>query len=264
MFISVIIPYYKKLDYLDLVLQGFTKQSYTSFEIIIAEDNNEERTKQFIDTVQQKGKLKISLIQQEDNGFQKNKIVNQAILQSKGSFLIFIDGDCIPHKDFVRQYSLLAQEGTLLYGRRVMLSKSRTQKLLSQQSIQSLSFISILCSTSKRIEDGLYLPYQWTIKKKQKGMLGSNWGAFKKDIEQVNGFDEDYTTAGVGEDVDIEWRLLRAGNTVLFAKHHLVQYHLDHPLNYDSSSTAIGYALLKKKQEEGLIYCKNGLIKCNR
>ena len=41
---------------------------------------------------------------QEDKGFRKNKILNEAIRTDKTGYMIFIDGDCIPHPDFIKEH----------------------------------------------------------------------------------------------------------------------------------------------------------------
>ena len=46
--ISLIISFYKRLDFLELIFQSLDKQSYKNFEVIIAEDNNDPQTVEFI------------------------------------------------------------------------------------------------------------------------------------------------------------------------------------------------------------------------
>lgn len=52
----------------------------------------------------------------EDNGFQKTKIINKAILKATCDYLIFTDGDCIPRRDFVANHLKHKQEGYFLSG----------------------------------------------------------------------------------------------------------------------------------------------------
>jgi glycosyltransferase involved in cell wall biosynthesis len=44
--------------------------------------------------------IPIQHVWQEDDGFQKCRVMNKAIVASRGEYLIFTDGDCIPHPDF--------------------------------------------------------------------------------------------------------------------------------------------------------------------
>ena len=65
----------------------------------------------------------IHLHQTNDKGFRKNEMLNKAIVKAKAETLIFIDGDCIPHRHLVKNYLRQISDTVLLYGRRVMLSR---------------------------------------------------------------------------------------------------------------------------------------------
>jgi glycosyltransferase involved in cell wall biosynthesis len=49
--ISLIITVYKRIDFLELILQSLDKQTFKNFEVIIAEDNNDPRTVEFINEI---------------------------------------------------------------------------------------------------------------------------------------------------------------------------------------------------------------------
>jgi hypothetical protein len=48
---------------------------------------------------------------------------------AKGDLLVFIDGDCVPHKHFIKAYINNFEEDVMLKGRRVMLSERLTLML---------------------------------------------------------------------------------------------------------------------------------------
>lgn len=75
----------------------------------------------------------------------------------------------------------------------------------------------------------------------------------------MNGYDEDYVSAGVGEDVDIEWRLLAKGIKLQSMKHRAIVYHLYHAAHYSTADLEGNYAMVKAKQAAGKIYCLHGL-----
>ena len=62
----------------------------------------------------------------------------------------------------------------------------------------------------------------------------------KNHLLSVNGFDEDYQSAGVGEDVDIEYRLKKLGLQLYSIRYAAIQYHLDHKVNYSQDEVNIG------------------------
>lgn len=108
--ISVVISYYNRLSFLELVVQGFNRQSDSNFEVIIAEDNDDPANSRAIKNLQRKfPRLRIRHVFQSDVGFRKNKILNEATRVAQGELLIFVDGDCVPHRHFVCRHRTLAR-----------------------------------------------------------------------------------------------------------------------------------------------------------
>jgi GT2 family glycosyltransferase len=260
--ISIIVAFYKRLDTLSLILQALQNQSEKDFEVIIAEDDNNEQALAYINNAMETLPLSIKHVKQkEDLGFRKNQMLNKAIKITKGEFIIFLDGDTIPHKHLVKQYKQNAREGIALYGRRVMLSKTMTEKLFSADNLKYITPYYLLTTKSKRLRYGMYLPF---IKSnRETGIWGCNWGILKKHLIAINGFDEDYQKAGVGEDVDIEWRLKQIGIKLLFLKFGALTFHLFHKENYSQEDVNFNFNLFKEKKKIGDSYCKNGLITKN-
>lgn len=253
--ISVIIGYYKNLPFLKLILNHLAIQTYKNFEVIIAEDAKDQDIADFIKN--HTYDFEIKHVFHDDIGFRKCKILNQAILISSGTYLVFLDGDCIPHPKHLESYFKFSKLG-ICYGRRVMLSQEITEELI-RDSKKSLNWMNLLISGSKQIKHAFYFRFKSPTIEKNKGIWGCNWGLPKQTILDVNGFDEDYTTAGIGEDVDIEWRLKKAGHSLYYLKHLAIVYHLNHPVHYNDAVVSIGQKQLKSKINEGFYYCKNGL-----
>ena len=101
---SVIISFYNKINYLKLVLAGFVNQSSKNFEIIIADDGSERQVVSELEQHSVYLPFQIKHVWHEDKGFRKNKILNRAVAASNSDYLIFVDGDCIPHKKFVEDH----------------------------------------------------------------------------------------------------------------------------------------------------------------
>ncbi|MFC5050153.1 glycosyltransferase [Rubritalea spongiae] len=113
---SVIISTYNHPKWLQKTLWGYANQSYSNFEIIIADDGSDERTKTVIDQAKHELKQPIKHVWHEDNGFQKSAILNKATIASSGEYLIFTDGDCVPRQDFIATHLAHAQQGHILSG----------------------------------------------------------------------------------------------------------------------------------------------------
>jgi len=253
--LSVIIAYYRNEVFLSTLFNAFEAQTNLDFEVIIAEDDN---TLNLEKMQVEKYSFSIFHVSQEDKGFRKCRILNQAIQESNTDRIVFIDGDCIPHPNFILSYLALS-DYACVFGRRVMLSKKHSQQLLQNRS--GLSFLELLSKGSRQIRHSFHLPWRKPTRAVNKGIWGCNWAVNKELLNQVNGFDEDYILAGIGEDVDIEWRLRKLGIEIFYAKHRPIVYHLHHKEHYNEEIVNQNLSMLKEKKKEGLVYCSNGLQK---
>jgi cellulose synthase/poly-beta-1,6-N-acetylglucosamine synthase-like glycosyltransferase len=258
--ISLIISFYKRLDFLELIFKALDAQSCNDFEVIIAEDNNDPQAAIFIDEARLIHSYIIKHVYQEDIGFRKTRILNSAIRIAEGEKLVFIDGDCIPHKHFIKEYNKAIEESYFCYGRRVYCSNKHTGLLLKSSNPASINIFNIILYGGRSVGAGLYLPFKKNINKQHRRILGCNWGVLKNNILAVNGFDEDYNRAGVGEDFDVDWRLKKIGFKVRSMKGKAIVYHLDHKANYLTTDTEYVEKLLIQKKEIGKSYCENGLF----
>src|SRR5450432_2731548 len=127
--ISLVISFYKRIDFLELILLALARQEYKNFEVIIAEDDNLPETKKFLKDISQKLPFKIlHAYQKIDLGFRKNEMLNKAICVASGELIIIIDGDCILHRAFFKEYAKAIEDKTILFGRRALLSESVTKE----------------------------------------------------------------------------------------------------------------------------------------
>jgi glycosyltransferase involved in cell wall biosynthesis len=254
--LSLIIAVYKNIPALDLILRGLEEQSFRDFEVIIAEDNEAAEMKNFIETAQKRHFFTIKHIFQADNGFQKDKALNKAVAMSEADYIVFIDGDCILHKHFLKAHFENREDGLALFGRRVMLSKKMTNRLYNVARTSSPCY-ELLITRCKRMDCAFYLPFLPSPIQTTTGIWGCNWSIHKKYLIAVNGFDEDYVKPGFGEDTDIEWRLFQHGIKLKKIKYKAIQYHLYHKENY--ADTLENEKLMLKKRIDQKVFCENGL-----
>lgn len=235
---SVIIAFYNKIDFLKLVLAGYERQSEKDFEIIIADDGSKSNIVDELQELIKNSNLTIRHIWHEDKGWRKNEMLNKALLATKSDYIIFTDGDCIPHKHFVLEHLKNKKENYCLTGRRVNLPENFSQKLIPKSVkngyIEKKLFDLLLKNffgEGNHVEQGFYLRNK-TLRKfrnrKYRGILGCNVSIHKQDLVNINGFDERYKAPGYGEDSDIELRLNLNGVKILTLNNIAVQYHLYH------------------------------------
>jgi|TARA_R110000737_G_scaffold193924_1_gene215171 glycosyltransferase involved in cell wall biosynthesis len=259
--LSLVISYYKNLENLELIFKGLEVQSEKDFEVIVAEDDCSQKTIDYLKKRMENTFFSIQHIAQDrDDGFRKNEMLNRAIKISKSEALVFIDGDCIPHRHFVKEYLKAITKGKILFGKRVNLGPTISGEILDEKSIQKINIVNILRSDSDKKKEGIYFPFM-SLKIKDTGLLGCNWGILKEYLVAINGYDEDYTAPGVGEDVDIEWRLKATGLKMVSMKNKGIVYHIYHPKGYTDATVQANYLVLEEKQKIGNIQCVNGLNK---
>jgi len=269
--VSVIISVYKKKRELEILLTAFSMQTYTDFDVIIADDGSGEKILEFINEFRKNCKYTITFLTQEDIGFRKNKILNEAIKTTESDYLIFLDSDCIPHKDFVKAHIENSEENTVLFGRRVFLNKNLSDKLNTEYilsgKLNNLNYKALLSSLnlnhpSSAAEEGLIIENKFLRKLfgLEKGMLvGCNFSASKSLLLKVNGFDEDYTGAGIGEDTDIEYRLGLINAKFKSVRNLAVVFHIDHPKTVENNSNYDYFHYNVKTKNN--YFCENGIIK---
>ncbi len=237
---TVVISFYKKIDYLKLLLAGFEQQTFRRFEIIIADDGSPADIVRQIEEISKVSSFPIIHLWQEDKGFRKNRILNRAITTASADYIIFVDGDCIPHPAFVGEHCKAKETSTVLTGRRVNLSEKLTQKLTPESVSDGYLWKNFLrlvydgiFGESYDVEKVFYLTnatLRDMLNRKKRGVLGCNFSAYKEDLLEVNGFDERYEAPSVGEDSDIQHRLELTGCEVKSLNNIAVQYHLYHKL----------------------------------
>ncbi len=270
--VSIIVAIYKDIEALDLIVNALKTQTYKNFEVVIAEDNNSESTMNYISSIEG---LDVKHTFQDDSGIRKTRSVNNAILASEGSYLIFIDGDCIPYSTFIESHVALSEQGYIISGRRCNLGP-KYANLLRQKKLSPLklerSFILKLPKLVKdgkegHIEAGIHIKAKGflynTLLKNRKGsmgIVGCNYSCFKSDMLKINGYDEGYGESSVGDDTDLEWRFKALGLKVKSAKNVANMFHLYH--GRGSRNEKLYSEELEKmyvNKEKKLFRCEKGL-----
>jgi len=235
-------------------------QSYKDFEVIIAEDGKDSSILKVVEAFSCEHSIPITHLTQEDKGFRKNRIFNKAIEAASGEMLIFIDGDCFLHRHFISEYAKRSRDNLCLFGRRVMLDHVLTSKLLNGiKQVENLNAVSVFFSKSKKKEDAIYLPIRVT--RRNRGIKGCSFCVPKKTMLRINGFDEDFEEPFIGEDTDIERRLVLAGAALQCTKFNTIQYHLYHDSGDRTESFYKNLFLYSEKVKQESFWCANGIIK---
>jgi glycosyltransferase involved in cell wall biosynthesis len=256
--ISLVISVYKDVEALAAVLRTVLRQKLTDFEVIISQDGDSSCFDELIKEYGQK--LQLKHLQQPDNGFLKNKILNQTIRVASSDKMVFIDGDCIIHPQFLKQYDRSIKEGRICMGRRIDLDPVTTKKIKENKAIYP-SLFSMLKNKTTRIEEAMFLPWLPQKFHSTPKLIGCNMGWHKNDLIRLNGFDEDYQYPGFGEDTDIAWRAKKAGLEVFSVRYKAIEFHLDHARPDRENEVSKSELLFEQKKQRSDFRCLNGLEK---
>jgi teichuronic acid biosynthesis glycosyltransferase TuaG len=97
LFISIIIPYFKKKIFFEKTIKSINNQSYKNFEIILIYDDLNQNELLFVKKVLRKVKNKKILINEKNLGPGYSR--NRGILTAKGDYVAFCDADDVWKKN---------------------------------------------------------------------------------------------------------------------------------------------------------------------
>jgi len=237
--VSVIFTTYNSPDWLEKVLFGFFQQTHKEFEVVIADDGSRSETRELIERLKNSSPVPIQHIWQEDDGFQKCRILNKAILAAKGDYLIFTDGDCIPRNDFVAQHIRLSEPNTYLSGGYFKLPMNISLAITEEDIINQRPFDKdwLMSQGMKKTHKFMKLTAKgkWAdflnwISPTRKTWNGHNASCHKEHILAVNGFEEMMQYGG--QDCEFGDRLVNYGLKTKRIRYSAVCVHLDHKRGY--------------------------------
>ncbi len=216
--VSVVITTYNRSDALLAVLHGLQQQTDRQFEVIVADDGSRADQQRAILTAESAKALRVTHVWHPDVGFTASKVRNRGVAASRGDYIVFMDGDCVPEVDFIARHRALAQPGYFVNGSRVLLAAELTQRVLTQGEgicgrsawywvAQRLRGQASKLTGLLRLPDGgmrVKRDFSW------KGIRICNLGVWRTDFERVNGFDESFVGWG-HEDADFVLRVHHSG-----------------------------------------------------
>ncbi len=261
---SVIICTYRAPRELDFALCGLSIQTQPPDEILIADDGSGSETRQLIERWRDQMDCPLIHCWQADRGYRKARIVNEAVRQSTGDQLVFLDGDSFPHRHWVADHMQARTLDRVLCGRRVKLGPqlsrgmNRRQVLAGEfQGIGTRLLLSALRGDTKRLGLGLRVPQGIAriLHPRPRHLMGVNYSLPRGLFFKVNGYDQAWAFYG-REDLDLELRLRRAGVTFYPLLNRAIVYHVDHP-ERERSNEAL--ALMAEQREAQNVRCAEGL-----
>lgn len=253
--ISLVISTYNWPEALNLCLNSVRQQTRMPDEVIIADDGSKDVTRDLISNQAKTFPCPLYHAWIPDIGFRLAQSRNNALrTYCTGDYVIFIDQDIILDRHFIADHERIAQKGYFVCGGRAKLEKDITDRLQSGEDIH-LGFNTKGVSRKMNVVHAPWLHFLTRYMYSWKPMYGrgANMAMWKKDLDRINGFNEDITGYG-GEDVDLFNRLMNSGVKKKYAQFCAIEYHLWHKRGKVADDKAVSLFAIP-----GLIYCTHGL-----
>lgn len=263
--VGIIISTYNNPSWLEKTLWGYLYQTRPADEIIIADDGSKEDTRLLINSF--KDKLPIKHIWHEDNGFQKSRILNKALIASQSEYIIFTDQDCIPRKDFIATHIKYAEEGFFLSGGYFKLPMNISLQLSQEDiatgnafSLKRLKQQHLKCNfkCTKLIKNSKFNQFMNFITPTKATWNGCNASGWRKDMLTINGFNEEMQYGG--QDREFGERLFNLGIKSKQIRYSAIVIHLDHKRPYKTKeSIAKNIGIRKNTRKKNIIETPSGI-----
>jgi glycosyltransferase involved in cell wall biosynthesis len=270
---SIIIGFYNDIELLRLILDVLSEEIEYTFEVLIADDGSTQDARDAICRFKDLYSFRIAHIWQEDLGFRKPKVLNKAVLESVSEVLIFLDGDCLPQRRFLKGHLVGRSRAECRAGRRVDLHYDflSSLNLFKPSHVVRYNFFRLLVGVIRgrvrHLEKALWTPnwFRWRHVAKSASIVGCNFSVDRELLFVLNGFDSRGDFPWGSEDADIERRLRLFGAPIVAMFGRSTAFHFDK--NYSSRSSPrvdLGMQMFQKVREDNLVATKFGLAELSR
>jgi glycosyltransferase involved in cell wall biosynthesis len=254
---SLIIATYNWIEALAMVLATVRAQTVLPDEVIVADDGSRPDTADFLTKEAAAFPVPLRHIWQEDDGFRKGRILNEAMARSSGDYLIAIDGDMLIHPEFVRSHLHFSRRGWYIQGSRMMLGEQATARTFSAGRRAA----GVLSRNVRNRINGIHAPFLSRFSRGERGPIyrtrGCNISYWRDDIMRVNGYNEDMEGWG-REDTELVARLMNSGVRRRNLKFAAVSYHLHHRTR-PTDADAANYQLVLHVVRDRVVWCEHGI-----
>lgn len=265
--LSVVFTTYNSPAWLEKVFWGLRNQSFTNFEVIVADDGSTAETAELIERERQKSSFEVRHVWQADKGFRKCRILNKALLHATTDYVVLTDGDCILRGDFLAVHAAQARPNTYLSGSYNKLPLETSQAIDEQDVAFGLCFqVRWLRQNGMRFDrKALKLrasrrvaPILNRLTVTRCNLKGSNASVWLSDALAVNGFDEGMQWGGLDRDFGV--RLRNHGLRPRHVRYDAICVHLDHARGYrDPQAVADNRRLREQRERSGESWTERGI-----
>lgn len=265
--LSIVISTFEWPEALDAVLRALSEQSDDRFDVAVTDDGSSSDTADVVGGWLDVFGERLVHVWQRDDGSRVAPARNRAALAMRSEYLVFMDGDCVPRRHFVRAVRGSIRPGWFVAGRRLQLSRTLTHRVLAGDAPvhrwplprwlpgAAAHDISGLRALTPRDRRKVGRPGHPEFEPEDRA-YGFLIGVLRSDFELVDGFDTRYVGWGE-EDVDLAIRLRRLGLRCGHAGPQTTVLHLWHESRNDGSHA--NWSLLQETEQSERIEAVEGL-----
>lgn len=200
------------------VLRALARQCGEAHEVIVADDGSQPEHVDALRARLPRFRCPVRHVWHPDAGFTAARARNLAAARTGADYIVFLDGDCVPGVRFVQMHHRLAERGHFVNGSRVLLSPELSRSAEAGR-VDLASFSRAEWLRRRLAGDVNKLTHLWSwpgapgrVERRfhWKGIRSCNFGVWRRDLEEVNGFDETFSGWG-HEDADLVLRLHNRG-----------------------------------------------------
>jgi len=226
--LGLIINTYNQPEYLARVLNAVTRQTSSPETVLLADDGSGPETARAFTTWAEKQSFPCEHLWQKHEGFRRAHILNQTIARARAEYLVFLDGDTVPHPQFIADHRTIAEPGWFVQGHRA---------LIEQQGALYFGLGEFAADRRRALGQwqisGMKNAFRWPWPARKtradlRGIRGCNLGIWREDLVRTNGYNEAFVGWG-REDSELAVRLINSGVQRQDVRGRALCYHLWHP-----------------------------------
>lgn len=263
--IAIIVSTFERPGHLERCLASIAAQRGVDgrFEVVVTDDGSSDETLIVIAAAARRAAFPICFTTHDHQGFQLARCRNEGLAASQAPYVLFIDGDCLLPPSHVRIHLEERRRGCVNGGDCLRLDAATSERI-DLAAIGDGSFNAVVPATEiRRIrwKARRGKVYEWLRRPMRPRLSGNNIAAWRSDLEQINGFDEQFVGWGL-EDRDLQQRLEQVGVRTRSILGRTAVVHLWHPpapsFARNGDATA-NQGLFQQRNRPS--FCRDGLTK---